>query len=82
MVKKNRPQKTYPSDLTDEQWGSNHIRHDRRVGDAEPGEPVHPAVLVHHRQRVGRGTHLAGAGDMLRRGHMVQQPVVQRIVGG
>src|SRR5262249_22581872 len=32
--------------------GPNHIRHDRGVGDAQPGEPMHPAVLVYHCQGV------------------------------
>src|SRR4030095_14019509 len=44
--------------------GPGNARHDRRIDDGQPLDPLHVTVLVHDRHRVGIGTHLARPGDV------------------
>ena len=56
------------------------VGHHRRVHDPEAFHSMHPAVLVNHRQGVGRRPHLTGAGNVVGSPYVSQQPVIQRLV--
>ena len=61
--------------------GARAIRQDRGIHHAQPGQTVHVAILIHHCQRIRHRPHLAGAADVVHRGDVAQEPLVQGIVG-
>lgn len=48
--------------------GARAVRQDRGIHHAQPGQGMHPAILVYHRHRIGHRPHLAGAADVVHRG--------------